>query len=244
MALQLLPKSVIAQVQLSPWFLDLHHVTGTNGRGTYDTNWKNDKQLHYSEKFGMQDGRDYPVFKHTAAMGSKVGLQYAMPVGGIVGSTIRAHRLLMHAAKENKHVELAMELFRSYYQQTSESPWDITSTNALQVCANKVGMDPEASAAFLATNDGEDEVRERVAANEAAGVTGVPLIMITSEMTNGHSGTEHKRVLHGAVPVETIRAAIIDIAEKVARESPRSQICHTAGARDAHVCGTFNTGCS
>ena len=85
-------------------------------------------------------------------------------------NTFLGHRLLHHARSWSLQHELADALFSAYFERGE----DVGDTEVLLDAAEGVGMDRAASAEYLASEEGTDEVRREIERASVIGVTGVP----------------------------------------------------------------------
>jgi predicted DsbA family dithiol-disulfide isomerase len=85
-------------------------------------------------------------------------------------NTFLGHRLLHHARSQGTQHELSDALFSAYFERGE----DVGDAEVLLDTAASLGMDRAASAEYLASEAGTDEVRREIERASVIGVTGVP----------------------------------------------------------------------
>lgn len=140
------------------------------------------------------DARRETARRLTAA-GEQVGIAFDFEAQQVMPNTLLGHRLLALAPPERQH-DLAELLFLAYFCEGR----DIGDGAVLLDIAEAAGMTRAASEAALATDGGLAEVREQLELARAAGVSGVPFLILA-----GRFG------IPGAQSPETF-AALIDRA--------------------------------
>lgn len=151
------------------------------------------------EKFGGPDTMQ-AAFAHVAAAGASSGLDYRFDRMTVAPNTAAAHRLVLHAGRAGgdtdpgaRELAMADRLFRAYFTEGR----DVTDPAVLADCAAELGMDREATLAFLAG----DALAVDVAASqrEAArlGIGGVPFVVLDGRLA-----------VSGAQPVDLFERAL------------------------------------
>ena len=128
------------------------------------------RKTYVERKFGPGGARNYA---RIAAIGKEVGIDFHFEAITVQPNTLNAHRLLHYAAKQGRENEAAESLFRGYFQEGA----DLTDLEQLASLGARAGLDRDALAAYLAS----DEDREAVAAADLearrAGIGGVPFFI-------------------------------------------------------------------
>jgi predicted DsbA family dithiol-disulfide isomerase len=117
-------------------------------------------------------------------------------------NTFRAHRLLSWAESTPRQHELAEVLFRYYFREGR----DVGDPAELARAAGEAGLDAEAAAAMLATEDEADKVRQELQLGQAAGISGVPCFVLGGRFA-----------IPGAQPEDVMRQLIVRARERLAQ---------------------------
>lgn len=116
-------------------------------------------------------------------------------------NTFKAHRLIYLSRQLDPSGEISrqlkLNLLDAYFRQGA----DIGEDDTLTDCATRAGLKPDQIASWLASNEGEGEVRQLEARAHQLGISGVPFFIL-----NGQVG------LSGAQPPEVLAQAIRDAA--------------------------------
>ena len=128
-----------------------------------------DRREYLDRKFGGPEGAER-IYEAVRAAGEAEGISFAFEEIERVPNTVDSHRLIHWANREGHQDAVVEDLFRRYFIDGE----DIGDHAVLVGAAAEAGMDGEAIAARLSTD--EDVERVRGAANEASrmGVSGVP----------------------------------------------------------------------
>ncbi|GAA2410886.1 hypothetical protein GCM10010191_19840 [Actinomadura vinacea] len=139
------------------------------------------------EMFGPQ--RAEAMVTEMTRVGASEGIEYRFDRAMAV-NTLTAHRLrwlALHEHGAEVHASLATALFDAYFRD-GVNPADHAQLTEL---AERVGMDGGRVRDFLATEQGDAEVREQVAAARREGVTTVPrFVFENGELIVGVTSTE------------------------------------------------------
>ena len=125
------------------------------------------------------------------------GLSFDPDAPGRLPDTTDAHRVIRWAHEDTLQREVAGAVFEAYWRRGE----DIGEAGVLAAAAARGGMDAEAVAARLATDEDRDDVTEEAAAFRAGGVTGVPTFIVNEA-----------RGFAGALPKAELLAAIKSLA--------------------------------
>lgn len=135
-----------------------------------------------------------------------LGFTIALPPGdGRVYNTFDAHRLLHWAGNEGRQRELKLALFEAYFTNCL-NPSD---HQVLADAAERAGLDRDAAAEVLSSDQFGDQVREDEEAWRSRGVNSVPAIII-----NG------RYLISGGQPPEVFEQAIRKIASEMSETAP------------------------
>ena len=151
-----------------------------------------DRKLYRSQKFGSL-ARSQELDAYTVAAGKREGIAFDYDRMTRTPNTFAAHRLTWLAAREGRQRAVVEGILRSYFTEGR----DIGDLDTLTEIAGEAGLDRERVRAFLASNEGEVEVRALIDGALARGVAGVPHFDIDGS------------VVTGAQRPETLRHAIL-----------------------------------
>ncbi|RUP43716.1 hypothetical protein BC936DRAFT_136821 [Jimgerdemannia flammicorona] len=143
-----------------------------------------DKHANYVKKFGEERMKQMLPYMENIGKAENISFNF----GGRVGNTTDSHRLVWWATKQGKQDEMVEELFRHYFEQER----DVADVETLAEIARKVGLDRNATLAFLQSDEGRAEVKAEIYRNMGKSISGVPHFMIDKRYT-----------LSGAQPPET-----------------------------------------
>lgn len=151
-----------------------------------------DRLAYRARKFGSREHaaeRDAEV----AAAGASVGLGFRHDLIARTPNTLAAHRLIRFAERAGVQDAVVEALFRAYFTEGR----DIGDPAELAACAASAGLDQDAVARFLASEEDAAAVLAEDAAARSAGVDGVPSFFL-----DGH------HLFAGAVPAERMAEAL------------------------------------
>lgn len=154
-----------------------------------------DRRRYLEAKFGGPEAAQ-SIYDHVAAAGAAERIPFAFDRIARTPNTFAAHRLIWLAGHQGKQDEMVEMLFRRYFVEGG----DIGNVETLAQAAADVGLDRTAIEAFLAGDEGGNEVQAEEAAGRRLGIRAVPYFVI-----NGIS------VLSGAQPPEEFVAAFREI---------------------------------
>jgi predicted DsbA family dithiol-disulfide isomerase len=145
-----------------------------------------------ASKYGMTPQQAEDAQRQMEQRAAGDGLTFRMS-GLRSGSTRDAHRLLQLARDSGRQSELIERLHRAYFTD-QESIFDHESLARL---ADESGLDPDAVAKVLASDQYAEEVSQDEVTASALGATGVPFFVI-----------DRRYGISGAQPAETIARAL------------------------------------
>jgi predicted DsbA family dithiol-disulfide isomerase len=168
-------------------------------------------QLDPSIPPGGRDRRDYMQAKFGSAekikhiqerlegVGEAVGIAFAFDRIAISPNTLDAHRLIRWAGETGVEGDIVEALFQAYFVEGR----DIGDRSVLADVAGAHGMERDAVAARLASDEDRDAVRREIDAAQQIGVAGVPTFILAG-----------RYALVGAQPTEEIVAALQNVAAR------------------------------
>ena len=143
-------------------------------------------------KFGPGHAHSYA---RVAGVGREVGIDFAFDHIRVQPNTLNAHRLMLYGAKQGREDAVAEQLFRAYFLEGA----DLTNREALTGVGEQAGLDCAALAAYLASDDGRDDVLRADREARQAGINGVPFFMFN-----------RRTAVSGAQAPETLLQAMVD----------------------------------
>ena len=147
-----------------------------------------DRVVYRSRKFGSLERakeRDAQV----AAAGAQEGIDFHHELMARTPNTFAAHRLIWLAKREGDQDRLVEALFRAYFVEGR----DIGNSVLLADLAASAGIARERAEAFLAGDEGADEVRGAEIAAQRQGVAGVPTFVVNGRAA--FSGAQRSEVM-------------------------------------------------
>lgn len=150
-------------------------------------------------RFGGKE-RAQAMFAEVAAAGAADGVVMRFDRVATAPNTVDAHRLVLFGHERGREWETVDALFAAYFEQGR----DLNDLDQLAAVAEAAGLDPAEARAFLAGDEGRDEVA--AAQHEAGeiGVQGVPFFVI-----------DGRWAVSGAQPAEAWR----QVLDQVGREA-------------------------
>ena len=127
-------------------------------------------------KYGMSPAQVHAGHERLTALGTEVGLEFRFDRAQL-GNTFDAHRLARAARDTAVENDLVKGLFGAYFTQGAL----LSDHEALARVGAEAGMDPEAVAAVLSSEDYASDVRSDEATARELGITGVPHFLINGK---------------------------------------------------------------
>jgi len=152
---------------------------------------------HIAEKYGSTPEQMAESRERIRQRGAELGFTFDMQQRGRIYNTFDAHRLLHWAELEGHQEALKMALFGAYFTD-GEDP---SAHEVLVRTAVAAGLDGEAAARVLASDQYADEVRERERFYQNAGIHSVPAVIIND-----------RHLISGGQPPEVFEQALRQIA--------------------------------
>ncbi len=159
-----------------------------------------DRAKYISDKFGSAEAIE-PAHQRLAELGRVENIDYRFDAITRSPDTTDAHRLSRWAAAEGKQEAMVDRLFAAYFTEGK----DVGDATVLTTLAGEAGLDTDAVAARLATDEDRDTVAEEIERAYRIGITGVPTFVLAG-----------KYAVVGAQEALTIVEALRQVAAKVA----------------------------
>jgi predicted DsbA family dithiol-disulfide isomerase len=150
------------------------------------------REEYIERKFGPGHSHSYA---RVAGVGREVGIEFAFDHITVQPNTLNAHRLMTYGAKQGREDEVAENLFRAYFLEGT----NLTDTAALARVGVRAGLDRAALAAYLASDDGREDVLRADLEARQAGINSVPCFIFN-----------RRTAVSGAQAPETLLQAMLD----------------------------------
>ncbi len=108
-----------------------------------------------------------------ADVGREVGIDFAFNRITVQPNTLEGHRLMLYGARQGREDEVAEQLFRAYFLEGA----NLTDTTVLANLGARAGLEPAALAAYLASDDGRQDVLRADRDARRAGIDAVPCFL-------------------------------------------------------------------
>ena len=128
------------------------------------------RQDYLERKFGPGHSHSYA---RVAGVGREVGIDFAFDRITVQPNTLTAHRVMLYGAKQGREDAVAEHLFRAYFLEGA----DLTDQAALTRVGAQAGLDRAALAAYMASEDGREDVLGADLDARQAGINGVPFFI-------------------------------------------------------------------
>jgi len=158
------------------------------------------RRQYLENKFGGPE-RAKEIYARVIAAGNRAGIEFAFDVIQVQPNTVDAHRLMHYAGERGKQDQMAEAIFRRYFLEGA----DLSNKDALADIAQQAGMDPDETAAYLASDADRELIEEQDRRARAIGVEGVPFFIFNQRLA-----------LSGAQPPEVIVEAMEKAREELA----------------------------
>jgi predicted DsbA family dithiol-disulfide isomerase len=157
-----------------------------------------DREAYLQAKFGAAKGGR--MYEQVSAAGAEEGIAFAFDRIRRTPNTIKPHRLIRWAGAQDCQDSIVEALFQAYFTAGE----DLTDDATLIRIAHGAGLPPEATAAYLASDEDEAQIRSEDAFAREVGINGVPCFII-----------DRKFALSGAQAPE----AFLEVFELAKREA-------------------------
>lgn len=158
-------------------------------------NWRE----HIMSKYGMSYEQSEENRKRITEAGRQVGFTFNFTDDMRTQNTFNCHRLLLWAKDSPQQTALKMALFEAYFTDRS----NVNDSEVLLDAVTKAGLDREAAAEVLASDQYDGQVREEEGRYQQMGVSSVPTFIV-----NG------KYAITGGQPSDVFVQALRQIASK------------------------------
>jgi predicted DsbA family dithiol-disulfide isomerase len=159
-------------------------------------------------KFGGGD-RPRQIYQAIAESGREAGIEFQFSKIKRTPNTVLSHRLVYWSAKQERQDEVVASLFKAYF----EDGLDLGDLDILVECAVRVGLDREATAKFLQSDEGRQEVVASDVYARRLGINGVPCFIVN-----------RKYAVSGAQPP----SAFVEVFNLAERDAATSTALSTA----------------
>jgi predicted DsbA family dithiol-disulfide isomerase len=150
------------------------------------------RKEYIERKFGPGHAHSYA---RVAGVGREVGIEFAFDHITVQPNTLNAHRLMIYGAKQGREDAVAENLFRAYFLEGA----NLSDKAALASVGERAGLDRAALAAYLASEDGREEVLRADLEARQAGINGVPCFIFN-----------RRTAVSGAQAPETLLQAMLE----------------------------------
>ncbi|MBL8700175.1 MAG: DsbA family oxidoreductase [Alphaproteobacteria bacterium] len=157
-----------------------------------------DRAEYLRAKFGDANGGN--MYQRLRAAAAPDGIDFAFEKIRRTPNTLKPHRLIRWAAGAGRQDAMVEALFRGYFLEGE----NLSDDGTLVRLAQSAGADPAAAAAYLASDQDVETIRQEDAFARQVGITGVPCFIV-----------DRKFALSGAQPPE----ALIELFEHARREA-------------------------
>lgn len=144
------------------------------------------REEYVARKFGA---RGKGVNERVIMAGRQLGIPFEYEKMKVQPNTLNAHRLMFYAEREGKQDELAEVLFRAHFTEGA----NLTDAEALADIAARAGLDRKAVSAYLASDEGRDQIARADVEARSNGIGGVPFFIFNRKI--GVSGAQEPETL-------------------------------------------------
>jgi predicted DsbA family dithiol-disulfide isomerase len=145
------------------------------------------RKVYRSKKFGSWE-RSVAMDAQVAETGRSVGIDFNYDKVLVTPNTLAGHRLLWWAEKKDHQDHLAEALFRAYFTEGR----DVGKHDVLAEVAAEVGLPKDEALAFLAGDEGTNQVAEETLKGLKLGLEGVPFVVINGQPSVSGAQTSHE----------------------------------------------------
>ena len=144
------------------------------------------REEYVARKFGA---RGKGVNERVITAGRQLGIPFEYEKMKVQPNTLNAHRLMLYAERQGKQDELAEVLFRAHFTEGA----NLTDAEALADIAARAGLDRQAVSAYLASDEGRDQIAQADVEARSNGIGGVPFFIFNRKI--GVSGAQDPETL-------------------------------------------------
>lgn len=168
------------------------------------------RREYMAAKFGSAE-RIKEIQARIEAAGVSERIPFAFDRIAVSPNTLDAHRVIRWAGEAGISDVVVEGLFEAYFLQGR----DIGNPAVLAEIAAAAGMDSDAVAARLASDEDRSAVQNEVQAAQRMGVTGVPTFILVG-----------RYAVVGAQPSQDIAAMLRSISDHQRRDEPLAEVSH------------------
>jgi predicted DsbA family dithiol-disulfide isomerase len=132
------------------------------------------RQAYIERKWGPAGNK----YERVAAVGREVGIDFAFDNIKVQPNTVNAHRLMLYGAKHGREDEVAESLFAAYFKEGA----NLTDQKTLADIGARAGLERAALEAYLASDEGKDEILRGDLEARQGGVSGVPFFIFNRKV--------------------------------------------------------------
>jgi predicted DsbA family dithiol-disulfide isomerase len=136
-------------------------------------NWRE----HIMAKYGMSYEQSEENRKRITEAGEQVGFTFNFTDDMRTQNTFNCHRLLLWAKESPQQTALKMALFEAYFTDRT----NVNDTEVLLAAVAKAGLDRDAAADVLASDQYAEQVREEEGRYQQMGVSSVPTFIVNGK---------------------------------------------------------------
>ena len=144
------------------------------------------REEYVARKFGT---RGKGVNERVTMAGRQVGIPFDYEKMAVQPNTLLAHRLLAFAERGGRQDALSEELFRAHFTEGA----NLTDRETLAEIAERAGLEREAVATYLASDEDKALIERADAEARSAGIGGVPFFIFNRKV--GVSGAQDPETL-------------------------------------------------
>ncbi len=144
------------------------------------------REDYVARKFGT---RGKGVNERVVMAGRQLGVSFDYDKMTVQPNTLNAHRLMLFAERHDRQDELSEQLFRAHFTEGA----NLTSRETLADIAARAGLDRQAAADFLASDEDRDAIARADVEARSAGIGGVPFFIFNRKI--GVSGAQEPDTL-------------------------------------------------
>lgn len=148
------------------------------------------REEYVARKFGT---RGKGVNERVVMTGRQLGIAFDYEKMAVQPNTLHAHRLMLYAERQGRQDQLSEELFRAHFTEGA----NLTDPETLAGVAARAGLDRQAVAVYLASDEDRDAIARADAEARGAGISGVPFFIFNRRI--GVSGAQDPETLLSAM---------------------------------------------
>ena len=149
-----------------------------------------DRKAYLSAKFGGLE-RAERSYDRLREAGAEVGIEFRFDEIEVTPNTVNSHRLIQYAKIQNGNDALVVEkLYVAYFLESR----NIGDINVLEDIAIASGLDGEAFARYIRSDDDRSYILEQDEAIRRQGITGVPCFIVEGKYAV--SGAQSPEIFH------------------------------------------------